>query len=172
MTGVSANREGAITTITLDRPEVLNAFDATVAAGVAEAIRAAADDTSCRVIVLTGAGRSFCAGADLTHLKDIVTTRDRHRASALVSSGAGIVRAIVSAPKPVIAVGGWDEIRFHKPVRPGDELWLEVTWTAKRRSESKRDRGIVTATMKLFNQDDEVVLSQKNTIFMRVRNPD
>ena len=71
----------------------------------------------------------------------------------------------------VIAAGGWDEIRFHKPVRPGDELWLEVTWTAKRRSESKRDRGIVTATMKLLNQDEEVVLSQKNTIFMRVRNP-
>jgi len=72
----------------------------------------------------------------------------------------------------VIAAGGWDEIRFHKPVRPGDELSLEVTWTGKRRSESKRDRGIVTATMKLFNQDDEVVLSQKNTIIMRVRNPD
>jgi acyl dehydratase len=72
----------------------------------------------------------------------------------------------------VIAAGGWDEVRFHKPVRPGDELWLEVTWTAKRRSESKRDRGIVTATMKLLNQDEEVVLSQKNTIFMRVRNPD
>ena len=72
----------------------------------------------------------------------------------------------------VIAAGGWDEVRFHKPVRPGDELWLEVTWTAKRRSESKRDRGIVTAAMKLLNQDDEVVLSQKNTIIMRVRNPD
>ena len=72
----------------------------------------------------------------------------------------------------VIAAGGWDEIRFHRPVRPGDELWLEVTWTGKRRSESKRDRGIVTAAMKLLNQDDEVVLSQKNTIIMRVRNPD
>ena len=72
----------------------------------------------------------------------------------------------------VIAAGGWDEIRFHRPVRPGDELWLEVTWTGKRRSESKRDRGIVTAAMKLLNQDDEVVLSQKNTIIMRVRNPE
>jgi 2-(1,2-epoxy-1,2-dihydrophenyl)acetyl-CoA isomerase len=103
MTGVSVTRDGSITTITLDRPEVLNAFDATVAAGVADAIRVAADAASCRAIVLTGAGRSFCAGADLTHLKDILTTRDRHRASALVSSGAGIVQAIVSAPKPVIA---------------------------------------------------------------------
>jgi len=71
----------------------------------------------------------------------------------------------------VIAAGGWDDVRFHKPVRPGDELWLEVTWMAKRRSASKPDRGIVTALMKLLNQDDEVVLSHKDTIFMRLRNP-
>jgi acyl dehydratase len=71
----------------------------------------------------------------------------------------------------VIAAGGWDEVRFHKPVRPGDELWLDVTWIAKRLSESKRDRGIVTGLMKLLNQNDEVVLSHKSTIFMRTRNP-
>jgi 2-(1,2-epoxy-1,2-dihydrophenyl)acetyl-CoA isomerase len=101
--GVSVSRDASITTITLDRPEVMNAFDAAVAADVAEAMRAAGDDTSCRVIVLTGAGRSFCAGADLTHLKDILTTRDRRRAQTLISSGARIVEAIVDAPKPVIA---------------------------------------------------------------------
>jgi len=69
----------------------------------------------------------------------------------------------------VIAAGGWDEVRFHKPVRPGDELWLEVTWTAKRLSASRPDRGIVTASMKLLNQDDEVVLSHRDVIFMRRR---
>ena len=72
----------------------------------------------------------------------------------------------------VIAAAGWDEVRFHTPVRPGDELWLEVTWVAKRRSTSKPDRGIVTAAMKLLNQDGVVVLSHKDTIFMRLRNPD
>lgn len=70
----------------------------------------------------------------------------------------------------LIGAAGWDEIRFHQPVRPGDELWLEVTWVAKRQSESKPDRGIISAAMKLVNQKDEVVLSQKGTIFMRLRN--
>jgi acyl dehydratase len=77
----------------------------------------------------------------------------------------------VPIQEAVIAAGGWDEIRFHKPVRPGDELSLEVTWEGKRQSTSKPDRGIVTAAMKLFNQHDEVVLTQRNTIIMRLRNP-
>ena len=102
-TGVTVSRDGSITTVTLNRPEVMNAFDASLAAGVADAIGAAAEDASCRVIVLTGAGRSFCAGADLRHLEDIITTRDRKRARELVSSGARIVQEIVAAPKPVIA---------------------------------------------------------------------
>jgi acyl dehydratase len=72
----------------------------------------------------------------------------------------------------VIAAGGWDKVRFHRPVRPGDELWLEVTWVAKRRSTSKPDRGIVTALMKLINQDGDVVLSHEDIIFMRRRSGD
>lgn len=71
----------------------------------------------------------------------------------------------------LIGAAGWDDVRFHQPVRPGDELWLEVTWLAKRQSESKPDRGIVTALMKLLNQKDEVVLSHRGTIFMRLRKP-
>jgi acyl dehydratase len=71
----------------------------------------------------------------------------------------------------LIGAAGWDEVRFHKPVRPGDELWLEVTWLAKRQSDSRPDRGIVTALMKLLNQKDEVVLSHRGTIFMRLKRP-
>jgi len=103
MPGVLTSREGSITTITLNRPEVMNAFDASLAAEVADAVGAAAEDASCRAIVLTGAGRGFCTGADLAHLQDIVITRDRDRARELVTSGARIVQAIVAAPKPVIA---------------------------------------------------------------------
>jgi acyl dehydratase len=71
----------------------------------------------------------------------------------------------------LIGAAGWDEVRFHQPVRPGDELWLEVTWADKRQSASKPDRGIVTALMKLVNQKNEIVLSHRGTIFMRLRNP-
>lgn len=97
------HREGAITTITLNRPAAMNAFDASMAVRLADDIRAAAEEAACRVIVLTGAGRSFCAGADLRSLKEIITTRDRTRARDLVSNGARAVQAIVSAPQPVIA---------------------------------------------------------------------
>jgi len=71
----------------------------------------------------------------------------------------------------LIGAAGWDEVRFHQPVRPGDELWLEVTWADKRQSTSKPDRGIVTALMKLVNQKNEIVLSHRGTIFMRLRHP-
>lgn len=71
----------------------------------------------------------------------------------------------------LIGAAGWDDVRFHQPVRPGDELWLEVTWVSKRQSESKPDRGIVTAVMKLVNQHHDVVLSHRGTIFMRLRKP-
>ena len=93
----------------------------------------------------------------------------------LIASGAHTVaiRTLLLHRLPtkeaVIATGQWDEVRFHQPVRPGDELSLEVTWTAKRESASKPDRGIVSAEMKMLNQKNEVVLSQRNTIFMRRR---
>jgi 2-(1,2-epoxy-1,2-dihydrophenyl)acetyl-CoA isomerase len=103
MAGVSVSREASVATITLNRPQALNAFDSAMAERVADALGEAADDASCRVIVLTGAGRGFCAGADLALLKEIITTHDRGRARELVTNGARIVRAIVSAPKPVIA---------------------------------------------------------------------
>jgi 2-(1,2-epoxy-1,2-dihydrophenyl)acetyl-CoA isomerase len=103
MAGVLVNRDEAITAITLDHPEVLNAFDASMAAQLADAVRVAADAPSCRAIVLTGAGRSFCSGADLRYLKEIVITRDTGKARELVGNASRAVRAIVSAPKPVIA---------------------------------------------------------------------
>lgn len=95
--------DGPLTIITLNRPEVMNAFDDAAAARIAQAMGAAADDPSCRVIVITGAGRGFCAGADLGCLAEIVETRDHDRARDLVSTAASIVQRIVSAPKPVIA---------------------------------------------------------------------
>ena len=103
MAGVLVSREDSIATITLNRPEAMNAFDASLAAEVADAVATVSGDPSCRVILLTGAGRGFCAGADLASLKDIVVARDRNRARELVTNGARIVQAIVSAPKAVVA---------------------------------------------------------------------
>jgi acyl dehydratase len=72
----------------------------------------------------------------------------------------------------VIAGVGFDEVRFHRPVHPGDALTLELTWRDKRRSKSKPDRGIVSGHYVLVNAAGETVLSHLDTILMRLRNPE
>jgi acyl dehydratase len=73
--------------------------------------------------------------------------------------------------RTVIAGVGFDEVRFHRPVHPGDALTLELTWRDKRRSKSKPDRGIVSGRYALLNAAGETVLSHLDTILMRLRNP-
>ncbi len=63
---VRAERDGPVTTIILDRPEVRNAVDGPTAAALADAMRAFDADPGAGVAVLFGAGGTFCAGADLT----------------------------------------------------------------------------------------------------------
>ena len=58
-------QEGAVRTLTLNRPKALNSFTAAMHVELAAAFEAAATDTSVRCVVLTGAGRGFCAGQDL-----------------------------------------------------------------------------------------------------------
>ena len=63
--------EAGVATITLNRPERLNAWTGTIAHEVKAAMRVANDDSAVRVIVLTGAGRGFCSGADMNTLQGI-----------------------------------------------------------------------------------------------------
>ena len=56
---------------------------------------------------------------------------------------------------------GVDELRWNKPVRPGDELSIRVTVLEKRRSRSKPDRGIVHSFIEVMNQNSDVVMSMK-----------
>ena len=64
--------DGHVCTITLDRPDKLNAWTRAMEAEVREAMQRAASDDAVRVIVLTGAGRGFCAGADMSLLQSVV----------------------------------------------------------------------------------------------------
>lgn len=86
---------GGIGTLTLNRPEKLNAFDADGCADLIEALRMLATSDAVRVIIVTGAGRAFCAGADLAVLGS--------DGAALVAAGKEIALTIRSAPKPVLA---------------------------------------------------------------------
>ena len=70
-TEISYEVRDRIAIITLNRPEQLNAWTATMGSEVRAAMRKATDDDGVRVIVLTGAGRGFCAGADMKRLTNI-----------------------------------------------------------------------------------------------------
>ena len=63
------DQDGPIATITLNRPDQLNAYTTTMGDEVTSAFRSLQRDESVRVVILTGAGRAFCAGVDLEHLK-------------------------------------------------------------------------------------------------------
>ena len=65
-TDVLVQREGGICRITLNRPDKMNAFTTAMHGELRTALEAARDDATCRVVLLTGAGRGFCAGQDLS----------------------------------------------------------------------------------------------------------
>jgi acyl dehydratase len=64
---------------------------------------------------------------------------------------------------------GGDELRWDKPVFPGDELTVRATVLETRRSESRPDRGIVHTFIEVLNQKKEVVMSMKMVNFVRCR---
>ena len=64
---------------------------------------------------------------------------------------------------------GCDELRWSRPVFPGDELSVRVTVLEARRSDSKPDRGIVRSLVEVLNQKREVVMSLKMVNFVRTR---
>jgi 2-(1,2-epoxy-1,2-dihydrophenyl)acetyl-CoA isomerase len=98
MAEVETSRDGSVLTITLNRPEVLNAFNAAMHAALAAALKDARDP-DVRAVVLTGAGRGFCVGQDLTEFREAagdIGTRLR-------STYHPNVLAIRALEKPVIA---------------------------------------------------------------------
>jgi len=66
---------------------------------------------------------------------------------------------------------GGDELRWNKPVFPGDQLAVRATVMEARRSESRSDRGIVRTFIEVVNQNREVVMSMKMVNFVKCRNP-
>src|SRR4051812_20268989 len=98
MADVEVTRDGSILTITLNRPDVLNALNASVHGGIFAALESA-QDAGIRAVVVTGAGRGFCVGQDLQEFSagagDVADNlrRNYHRN----------VLAIRALEKPVIA---------------------------------------------------------------------
>lgn len=101
-TTLNINVAHHIATVTLNRPEVRNAFNETVIAELTGAFRALGDTPEVRAIVLAGNGPAFCAGADLNWMKKMAGySHDENRADAMTL--ASMLHTIWSCPKPVIA---------------------------------------------------------------------
>jgi 2-(1,2-epoxy-1,2-dihydrophenyl)acetyl-CoA isomerase len=100
---VLLRQEGGIAWITLNRPERLNAFAGTMRDDLHDAIGRASSTEGTRVIVVTGAGRGFCTGADVEVMSDLLARGDVESFGALVEAGMRVVQKIRSVPQPVIA---------------------------------------------------------------------
>ena len=96
-------RQGSVARVTLARPEVRNAFDDGLIEELTRAFREAGEDTAVRVIILSGDGPSFCAGADVNWMR-----KAGGYSSAENEADAGrmarMLRGIDACPKPVVAL--------------------------------------------------------------------
>lgn len=99
METLNVKDEGAIRLVEMDRPDALNAFSAQLMDELADVFLAASSDRTTKVLVLTGAGRAFSAGADLMEMG---------RPQAEPKYGfAGLLKAIIDFPKPFfVAING------------------------------------------------------------------
>ena len=104
-------RQGAVARVALNRPDVRNAFNDQMLEDLLEVFATVRDDPGIRIVVLTGEGKSFCAGADLHWMKRVVdyTYEENYEDSLNL---ARMLREIYTCPKPVIgringpAIGG------------------------------------------------------------------
>jgi methylglutaconyl-CoA hydratase len=100
VSSVHLTRDGAVATLTLDRPQARNALDLTLIAQLTGLFRALAVDET-RVLVLTGAGDAFCAGADAEWMRRSRDLSDQANIAEAAAVGA-MLEAIDSCPKPVV----------------------------------------------------------------------
>jgi 2-(1,2-epoxy-1,2-dihydrophenyl)acetyl-CoA isomerase len=100
---VTEERAGAVVIIRLNRPEKLNALNIQMGQELVHALLRAQADRSVHCVVITGAGRAFCAGGDLELLRDVRQRKAVSEVESLVLSGKEISLAIATMPKVVIA---------------------------------------------------------------------
>ena len=140
MSCVAITRQGATTTIRLNRPQVLNAINQAMWEELLTAFRHLGEDEDTSVCIVTGAGRSFCSGADLKETAWHGETLEQSR-RRIDTHHQELARAILSLPMPVIAaingyaLGGGAEIALACDIRiAADDAWLGFPEAAVGRS--------------------------------------
>jgi 2-(1,2-epoxy-1,2-dihydrophenyl)acetyl-CoA isomerase len=89
-----------VATITMNRPDAMNALSPTMGADIESAIQDFAQDDEVRAVVITGAGRAFSAGGDLKTMQKKMTAKE---ALVRIDRITGFVKAMLDLPKPIIA---------------------------------------------------------------------
>src|SRR6266576_1807704 len=92
-----------IVTITLNRPDRLNAFVGHMRRDLAEALEEAGSDPHVRVVVINGEGRAFCAGGDVQFMAELVERNESEEFARLLGAARRVVLGIRQMTKPVIA---------------------------------------------------------------------
>jgi 2-(1,2-epoxy-1,2-dihydrophenyl)acetyl-CoA isomerase len=100
---VLEERKGNVAVIRLNRPDKLNALNVELGRGLVHALLHASQDNSVRAVVLTGAGRGFCAGGDLEFILGLRKRNASDELKTLLEAGKEICLAIATMTKPVIA---------------------------------------------------------------------
>lgn len=100
---VLVKQEGAVCTLTLNRPQALNSFTAELHLALLQALDTAAHDASVRCVVLTGAGRGFCAGQDLAEVTPTAGAAAVDLGQVVAQRYRPLMLAIRAMPVPVVA---------------------------------------------------------------------
>lgn len=104
MTLVRIDAADGIATITLNRPDRLNALSTALSRDLVDALRHVADDAAVRAVVITGAGRAFCAGGDIEEMRQLIDGEtDASTVADLVGLGGEAARILHEMPKGSIA---------------------------------------------------------------------
>lgn len=99
--------QGGVATLTLNRPDKLNSFNTEMHEALAAALDSIEHDATCRAVLLTGAGRGFCAGQDLSDRRTEASAPPPDLGETIAAYYNPLVRRLRSLPKPiVIAVNG------------------------------------------------------------------
>lgn len=96
-------QDGGVLTLTMNRPDVLNAVTEPMLDGLGDLLEVAAHEDSVRCVVLTGAGRAFGSGADLRGFATLHASGEQVKVSERLLKYHRVIRAMRSLPKPVIA---------------------------------------------------------------------
>src|SRR4029079_5994890 len=107
----SVENAGPVATLRLDRPQAMNALTFDVYRELTDTLRALADQSDVRAVVLTGTGRAFCTGGDVREIIGPLLGRDEKALLEFTTLTCDLIRAIGAPPRPIVGARDWTVAR-------------------------------------------------------------